>query len=149
MDSVTWEQIAFVEDYADVAEQTYRFFDQTAPRGIVYYRVRQVMKGGTWVFSNAVTILNLKEIALRPLINPFVNELVFELETNRFYRGRFQLFDEVGRLYLTFEQEFDPGIHIIRWDAINLAGTFYVMVFDDLDEAGDQPLSFKLVKTIH
>jgi hypothetical protein len=93
--------------------QTYRFVDPSPVFGKNYYRIKMIPEAGTEKISGTVILTEKwqEEFILTSLVNPFVEELRFDLQAPRKEIVTIQLIDALGKLVYVKSETVTTGIN--------------------------------------
>lgn len=96
--------------------QTYRFVDPDPVNGKNYYRIRMIPEAGAEKISSTVILTEKgqEEFILTSLVNPFAEQLRFDLQSPRKETVTIQLIDAVGKVVYTKKEIVTAGINRLQ-----------------------------------
>jgi hypothetical protein len=100
LDGRTFQPIATINNYNDTAMNinTYSYLDPTQFIGLVYYRLKMMNDNGSYQYSRIVQLNNKQPVfAFGTIVNPFNQQLVFELSVAENGKADIELIDPSGR----------------------------------------------------
>ena len=145
-DQSRYEKIGQVIGAASGSGRTYHFNDPNPLSSQTYYRLKLV-EGSRSQFSRIVLLSNSAlQYGIRSLINPFAQQLVFEIIAPEEGVAQITLIDTYGRTVRQYRESYNTGLTSVRLtDVASLpVGSYSLRV-----EAGTQVFNKKVIKASH
>ena len=103
---------------ASQSEENYFFNDLVTVTGKIYYRLKMLGIDGAARYSNVVSVSadRLQQLAITNLVNPLINHLSFQLDTDQNRVVELQLTDALGRLILRKKIQLVRGVNAINFE---------------------------------
>lgn len=140
--------LATLEGYnnGEAEMNTYAYVDPEL-KGTAYYRVRMRNALHQSVYSKTIRLSTLTTgFSFVSVINPFNNELIFDIASDHNSRAETELVDQLGRIVKQKSYEISTGVnHLELDDTRSLAAGIYVLRI----RCGDQLLQRKVMKVNH
>ncbi len=114
IDGINFYAIGTVNSYNDYSsEQSIYYFIDPVPLSIkTFYRIRMKNNAGKTSYSKTISLLAAKnELSFVSVINPFKNELVFEIATGQKGKAVVELIDGTGKTIKRLSVEISAGIN--------------------------------------
>jgi len=142
--------IAFVDGKGTTTSpQDYRFVDQTAVSGKVYYRLRQVDFDGTSKFSKTIEVggFTPTEFELsQNFPNPFNPTTTIQFSLPSASKVSVKVFDMLGKEVATVVNDnFSAGVQKVVYNASNLASGMYIYQLNAVPTQGSAFTSSKMM----
>jgi hypothetical protein len=98
-DGVQFKPIARLASRGNLTVRAdYHYTDRTPFRGSNYYRLKQVDKNGTYVYSTVIRIMFDAQRIIRKMVNPVSNRLALELYSQPSGQSSLVIYDAGGRV---------------------------------------------------
>lgn len=132
-DGANFFSIGTVDSYNDYASEhsTYFFADPAIISGKTYYRIKMRNGAGQSTYSRTIQLSVQKDIlSFVSVINPFVNELSFEISTENNGKAEAELIDPAGKIIRKIPFEIAAGVNRLVIDNTQLlpGGIYFLRV---------------------
>ena len=110
--------------------------DVNTPRGIVYYRLKEVDKDGKYVYSKIVEVVNVSGDFIISGIypNPFLSGITISLCSKSAGRLQMKMENVLGETLFKDERQINPGNNILEFDLADIAaGTYLLKIINPKD----------------
>jgi len=131
IDGRTFQPIATVNNYNDstMSINTYSYVDPDALTGLVYYRLKMMNDIGTYQYSRVVQLNSRQAVfAFGTVVNPFNQQLIFELSVATNGKADIELIDPSGRTVKRMSTILNAGSNnVIIGNTGNLSTGIYTL----------------------
>lgn len=132
MDGVSFVQIGSVSSYSNFSteQNNYSFHDPVPLHGMTFYRVRMMNARGQSKYTKIIQLMTTPEpLAFISVINPFSNQLIFDVSSEKtrqvvaelidpsgktIRRNTYQLTNGINRLVMDNTQQLPASIYFLR-----------------------------------
>ncbi len=107
----------------------YNYDDPVPVTGKVYYRVAMISNAGTKKYSRIIQLSpGKKDFAFGAVVNPFTNELNYEINTSVAGLAKIEMIDQYGKIVKTDNQPLYPGVNALSMkNTERLAAGIYIL----------------------
>lgn len=132
-DGINFFLIGTVNSYNDYASEqsTYTYTDPTPLAGKVYYRIKMKNAAGQSTYSRTIQLsIDLSPLSFLSVINPFGNELSFEISTEHNGKAEVDLIDAAGKTVRKTSFEVSSGVNRLSIENTDLlsVGIYFLRV---------------------
>ncbi|GAB1348092.1 hypothetical protein MASR1M107_03030 [Ignavibacteriales bacterium] len=130
-DGLSFNKIGFVKGAGSTTDkQAYKFVDNSAPTGTIYYRLRQIDLNGEFAYSNSVEvdIATANTFSLQQNFpNPFNPSTTIKFSLPTAAKVNITVYDMMGsEVTKIADKDFAAGSHQLNFNAANLASGSYI-----------------------
>lgn len=132
-DGINFFLIGTVNSYNDYASEqsTYTYTDPTPLAGKVYYRIKMKNAAGQSTYSRTIQLsIDPSPLSFLSVINPFGNELSFEISTEHNGKAEVDLIDAAGKTVRKTSFEVSSGVNRLSIENTDLlsVGIYFLRV---------------------
>lgn len=133
IDGINFFLIGTVNSYNDYASEqsTYTYTDPTPLAGKVYYRIKMKNAAGQSTYSRTIQLsIDPSPLSFLSVINPFGNELSFEISTEHNGKAEVDLIDAAGKTVRKTSFEVSSGVNRLSIENTDLlsVGIYFLRV---------------------